>query len=342
MNSAVRILFRADGNTTIGLGHMVRSLALADMVRAVAPGLVLARTPPAVVRELVAQAGLPLLELPELAPAEEADYLLARVLRPTDVLVLDGYGFDSDYRRRVRASGCRLVCLDDLHAGFFPADLIINHSPGVTAADYQAEPTTRFCLGPAFSLLRPPFLRHAALPRPAGPVASVLVCFGGADPLQLTARMLAALLALGSLARIGLLLGGAAAAPTAIQALLAAHPQQQVTLYRSLLAEEMVPVLLGYDAVICPASTILIESLVLGRPVITGYYADNQRALAAYVHAHQQAHSVGDFAAYSDPPLAAALRAGLSRLATQPRQPYAQQLAPDELRARFRALLPGA
>lgn len=342
VNSAGRLLFRADGNATIGLGHVVRSLALANMVRAVEPALVLARPASAVVRQLVEQAGLPLHELPDLPPAQEADYLVEQVLHPADVLVLDGYGFDAEYRRRVRASGCRLVCIDDLHEGYFPADLIINHSPGVTAADYAAEPTTRFCLGPTFSLLRPPFRRHAAPPRPAALVASVLVCFGGADPLQLTARTLAALLALGGLARIGLLLGGAAAAPTAIQELVAAHPEQDVTLYRSLAAEELVPVLFEYDAVICPASTILIESLVLGRPVLTGYYADNQRALAASVHAHQQAYSIGDFAAHSDPALTAALRSGLAWLATHNRPPYAAGLATQELRARFRELLPRA
>ena len=335
-----RLVFRADGNATIGLGHLVRLLALADMLRGLAPGVFVVRDPTPAVAQLITEAGWALHPLPPGLPLPaEAAWLAGHFLQPTDVLLLDGYEFDPAYQQRLRQRSGGLVYIDDLRAWPVVADVLINHSPGVAPADYQAPPATQLLLGPAFSLLRAPFLAAAARPRAAGPVSSALVCFGGADPLGLTARTLAALLALPAVRRIGLLVGAAFGADEALRAAADAHPEREIRVHRNLGAAELVALLQAYDVAVVPASTVLIEALVLGRPAITGYYADNQRALANYVHAHQQAFSVGNFADLAPAALAEALRWGFNLLASQPRQPYAAQLRPDLLRAAVHRLL---
>jgi spore coat polysaccharide biosynthesis predicted glycosyltransferase SpsG len=290
--------------------------------------------------QLVAAEGWAVQPLPaEPSWLAEADWLTQQVLLPTDVLVLDGYHFDADYQQHLRTSGCGLVYIDDLRAWPVVADLLINHSPGVAVADYQAAPTTRFLLGPAFSLLRQPFLAAAALPqRPVAP-DSALVCFGGADPLRLTMRMLGALRALPHLRRLGVLLGSAFGDAAALEELAASAPQGTITIYRNVAAAPLADLLHSYAMAVVPASTVLIEALALGRPALTGYYADNQRALATYVHTRQQAFSIGNFADLSDADLRAALRAGVAWLATTPRQPYAEQLRPEALRTEIQHLL---
>jgi UDP-2,4-diacetamido-2,4,6-trideoxy-beta-L-altropyranose hydrolase len=328
-------VFRADGNAQIGLGHLVRLLALANQLRGLAPGTFLVREPTAAVQQLLAADGWAVQPLPAPQPADwlaEADWLARHVLQPSDVLVLDGYEFGADYQRRLRASGCGLVYIDDLRAWPVVADVLINHSPGVAATDYQAAATTRFLLGPAFSLLRQPFLAGATLPQPPAAIASALVCFGGADPLRLTLRTLEALRVVPGLRQLGVLLGSAYGEAAALEEL-AAAPGAPIVLYRNVAAGPLADLLRAYDVAVVPASTVLIEALVLGRPALTGYYADNQRELATYVHAHQQAFSVGNFADLRGADLLAALRGGLAWLAATPRQPYAGQLRPDLLRA---------
>jgi hypothetical protein len=56
-----RLVFRADGNATIGLGHLVRLLALADMLRGLAPGVFVVRDPTPAVGQLITEAGWALL-----------------------------------------------------------------------------------------------------------------------------------------------------------------------------------------------------------------------------------------------------------------------------------------
>lgn len=333
-----RLVFRADGNATIGLGHLVRLLALADMLRGLAPGIFVVREPTVAVAQLVAQAGWSIHALPAQPLSAEADELATSFLEASDVLVLDGYEFGLAYQQRVRRSGCGLVYIDDLRAWPVVADVLINHSPGVTPADYLAPATTRLLLGPAFSLLRRPFIEQASPPQACHNPTSALVCFGGADPLGLTARTLAALLTLPQVQRIGLLVGAAFAGTEALQATLHNDPTRTIILHRNLGATELVTLLQDHAVAVVPASTVLIEALVLGRPAITGYYADNQRTLADYVDGQQQAFSLGNFADLAPTQLAGALRQGLAWLATQPRQPYAAQLRPDLLRATIQHL----
>jgi spore coat polysaccharide biosynthesis predicted glycosyltransferase SpsG len=253
--------------------------------------------------------------------------------------LLDGYAFDSAYQQRLRQSGCGLVYIDDLRAWPVVADMLINHSPGVVPPDYEAPPGARLLLGPAFSLLRAPFLAAAGPPVAASPADSALVCFGGADPLGLTARTLVALLALPAVRRIGLLVGAAFGAEAALRAAAAVHPEQKIQVYRNLGAAELVALLQAYDVAVVPASTVLIEALALGRPALTGYYADNQRALAGYVHAREQAFSAGNFADLAGEQLTTALGQGIAWLASHPRQPYAPRLRPDVLRHEIKQLL---
>jgi UDP-2,4-diacetamido-2,4,6-trideoxy-beta-L-altropyranose hydrolase len=340
ISAAPRLLFRADGNATIGLGHLVRLLALADQLRGLALGIFLVREPTAAVTQLLEAEGWLVQSLPANQPwLAEADWLSQCFLKPTDVLVLDGYNFETDYQRRLRASGCGLVYVDDLRAWPVVADVLINHSPGVAVADYQGGVGTRFLLGPAFSLLRRPFLERAALPQAPTAITSALVCFGGADPLRLTVRTLAALLALPQLQRLGVLLGGAFSDTAALEQLVAHASEATISIYRNVAAGALVELLHEYDVAVVPASTVLIESLVLGRPALTGYYADNQRALATHVHAQKQAFSAGNFADLAEADLLAALSHGIQWLETSPRHPYTAQLQPAQLRVAVEHLL---
>ncbi|WP_400191289.1 UDP-2,4-diacetamido-2,4,6-trideoxy-beta-L-altropyranose hydrolase [Hymenobacter sp. B81] len=335
---AARLVLRADGNSRIGLGHVVRLLALADMVRgAFAETLFAAQQPPQIVRQLIAEAGLPMLELPEQPAAAEAQLLAAR-LSARDVLVLDGYDFQTTYQLAVRASGCRLAVVDDLRAWPTAADLLINHAPGIAPTDYEELASTRYCLGPEYSLLRRQFRQSLQLPAPVPHIESVLLCFGGADPERLTHRCLVALLGMSQVRQIGVVLGGAFAYEADLHELTRGQDTNRVRYHRSASAEQMLALYQTHDAVVCPASTVLLEALLLGRAAVTGYYVDNQRHLAEYVQAHRQAYSVGDFSRLSSGELARELGQGFRFHESQLRQPYVTALAPAQLRAEFARL----
>ncbi|MEQ2009883.1 MAG: hypothetical protein ABMA26_24115, partial [Limisphaerales bacterium] len=162
-----QLLLRADSGPQIGMGHVMRCLALAEpWLQAGSTVTLLTAAPSPAVRARAESLGVSLCELPAPpgSPADAAETIaLAQSLRAT-WLVLDGYHFDDAFQRAVKASGLRLLVFDDTaHAAHYSADFILNQNLGATAALYpHRDPTTRLLLGPRFVQLRGEFTRAAA------------------------------------------------------------------------------------------------------------------------------------------------------------------------------------
>jgi spore coat polysaccharide biosynthesis predicted glycosyltransferase SpsG/L-amino acid N-acyltransferase YncA len=206
MNTPVRrkVIFRADGSDRIGLGHLIRSQALAEMLAddfdcvfalAEAPAVIAedlasrfevywlppAALPPVAASQQQEEASTPLAAWqqqaektsPAAATQQQQAATLAALASPDDIIVLDGYPFDTAYQQVLRERGCKLVSIDDIHAYPFVVDAIINTAGGVRPAHYQALPGTRFCLGLRYALLRRPF-RLAQAAAAASPPSAAL------------------------------------------------------------------------------------------------------------------------------------------------------------------------
>ena len=282
----MRLLFRADGNARIGLGHVMRLLALAEMLRPDFPEQVfLIREPDTALTEQLTAAGLRVQVLPVRPLPEEAAHLAAHVLRPDDLLVLDGYDFRYDYQNTVRGAVHRLVYLDDLHAYPLAADLVLNPAGGLTVADYELrQPGARLLSGPAYAPLRsafresPPGEDAAADPDPF----SVFVCLGGADPTHQTRRVAAELLALPMVAQMHAVVGSAYQGWDALHAWAASQPR--LTLHRHLAAPELTALMRQCGAAVCSASTVSYEYCAAGGGLLLLLpTADNQYDLDHYL-----------------------------------------------------------
>ena len=181
-----KIYFRADASATIGYGHFIRTLALADMLKDDFDCTFFTCHPTSYqVSEM--EKVCPFIPLQE--ETHSADFLSH--LQGDEIVVLDNYFFTTDYQRAIKQKGCRLVCVDDMHDKHYVADVVINHSPGISEGDFSTAPYTRLCLGVSYALLRKPFLevagrryRHAVDYR----ALKVIVSFGGVDKYNLTRR----------------------------------------------------------------------------------------------------------------------------------------------------------
>ncbi|HEX6332837.1 MAG TPA: UDP-2,4-diacetamido-2,4,6-trideoxy-beta-L-altropyranose hydrolase, partial [Flavisolibacter sp.] len=182
------IIFRADGNSDIGLGHLVRSSALAAMLREQYACVLATRC--RMIDQLpdVRDSFTRIIELPEKSyEAEAAEF--HNITGPADLVVLDGYAFDGAYQHQLTRNGFDLFSIDDIHSFKFHSKVIINHAGGITPLDYAAWPFTQYFLGPHYSLLRGAFLRAAKDRRNAISDNNCIVCFGGADPVNRTMQV---------------------------------------------------------------------------------------------------------------------------------------------------------
>jgi spore coat polysaccharide biosynthesis predicted glycosyltransferase SpsG len=171
-STKVNVYFRADGNETIGLGHIVRCTALAEMIAPEFTAVFILRksTSPAI--RMISQAGFQYTLIEE----EESFFSL---LNSTNIAVTDGYEFDAVYFEKIIQTGARLVCIDDMVNTYYPAHLVINQNPAYTPQDYKAATYTQFAIGLDYALLRKPFRQAASLHKKAVKNGKYLIAMGG-------------------------------------------------------------------------------------------------------------------------------------------------------------------
>lgn len=215
----MRIVFRADASSTIGTGHVMRCLALAQGVRrAGGKAVFVCRELPGHFCDQIAVQGFEVLRLPP-DPAgatgdgpphaawlgtswqNDAAQTLATLddQEPADWLVVDHYALDARWESALRPAARQLMVIDDIFDRAHDAELLLNQNvlPGTTASYAGLVPATcRLLTGPRYALLNACYRElHNRIPPRRGRIKRVLVYFGGVDAANLTGRSLEALLA---------------------------------------------------------------------------------------------------------------------------------------------------
>ncbi len=262
------VFFRVDGGVKSGLGHLVRCLALAQIIEESFSIVFLCKEIPQNVKEEIAAKGYSLILL-------ENDEQLCDLLDPKSLIVLDGYHFDSAYQKSIKNHGHKLICIDDLYNQKFYADLIINHVPGVKKEDYDSEPYTKFALGLPYALLRKPFFQYTKDVAVATPIKSVFICFGGSDEHNLTLQILKDTLDYADFEKINIVTGGAYLNKIALEAY--CQNFANVSYHHAIDENQMAKLMYQSDLIIVPASGLLYEAVAIGCKIISGIIVENQK-----------------------------------------------------------------
>lgn len=276
-------MFRADGNPATGLGHVVRCQALAQALQPAFDCVFVLRDPAPALQQQLAAAGLAVCPVPLAVPPglAEAAWLGAQ-LRPTDILVLDGYHFSLDYQRAIAATGVALVCLDDLITPPNWASVVLNQAGGVGPAAYAQVPLARLCLGPAYALLRPPFWQKTAFDSAVTDPPRLFLNMGGADPTDQTARLLPQLRRQFPGYQLAVVTGAAYPHQAALE-VLARSLGPAVMLHHNLSASTLAALLRTCQVFVCPPSGVAYECCAAGGAVLLHQTADNQQAMFAFL-----------------------------------------------------------
>lgn len=257
-----KVYFRADAGQSIGYGHFIRSLALADMLKEDFDCTFFTQTPTEYQKK-EAEMVCPLVAL----PADNNRFeLFLKKLSGDEIVVLDNYFFSSEYQKEIKEKGCKLVCVDDVHDKHFFADVIINHCIN-SCIDYDAEEETKFFLGAKWALLRAPFLKKEESQKDSN---HWVITFGGSDSHNLTLRYVELLKLIQPEAQISIMVGD-----------VYSHLDELknfggVSVYNNLTAQQVADLFRNAENVICSASSVCYEALSCGCNVYAGYYVDNQ------------------------------------------------------------------
>ena len=260
------IAIRTDGDSTVGLGHVRRCLALAAELAPSSEVRFFLKGSEAVAA-LIRREGFQC----HVVPGDWEPTLAAAGVPGAKALVVDSYEVSAGQLEAVRRRDGFLVVLDDAGRYPLPADLVSNPAPGVSAP--VGGDGARYLLGPRFALLGREFV--GPVEREIGEsVRRLLLILGGATPAALMG-------ALAGVARqalpgtaIDLVVGPAGAGPSAVAAALSGL--DGVTLHPA--PESVRPLMLAADLAITGGGFTLFELAATGTPAVGVELAPNQRA----------------------------------------------------------------
>ena len=193
------LLVRVDSGIKLGSGHVMRCLALAQAWQdgggdAV---FVLATESPNAEARLTSE-GFEVVYINAKPGSAEDARLTTKLAHKFGAswVVVDGYHFDGDYQKIIKEAGLNLLFIDDYgHAGYYPADIVLNQNIHADEDLYRNRASyTKLLLGTRYVLLRREFLRWQGYRREIPEIArKMLVTMGGSDPQNVTLKVLQAL-----------------------------------------------------------------------------------------------------------------------------------------------------
>ena len=194
----MKLIIRVDAGTTIGTGHLMRCLALAEAWKkhgGQAVFITVCESDILLKRLRKEDFKVIRLEKPYPDPHDWKITSQELKLNPSAWIVLDGYHFDDSYQLRIKEMGHRLMVIDDMaHFEHYYADIILNQNINAEKLEYKCEPSTKLLLGTSHVLLRQEFWPWKDWQRQIPKVAkNILVTLGGSDPDNVTLKVIHAL-----------------------------------------------------------------------------------------------------------------------------------------------------
>ena len=283
---AMNFFFRADASASIGAGHVMRCIALAQALQDQGREITfVSRCDSDPLKQRMRDEGFSLIPVDRICPdpsdlKNTLSILKNHITDQKTWLVLDGYHFTPEYQKAIREEGFRLLVIDDMnHLPHYHANILLNQNIHARDLNYHCDEDTTLLLGTSYVLLRREFLKYRNFKRQIPDRAkNVLVTLGGSDPDNVTLNVIEALKLLKDLdISVRIIIGPA-------------NPRQEF-LHRSLdsvrfAAEVLVnpnnmPELMAWaDIAISAGGSTCWELAFMGVPIIALILTDNQKAVA--------------------------------------------------------------
>jgi UDP-2,4-diacetamido-2,4,6-trideoxy-beta-L-altropyranose hydrolase len=291
------IVFRTDASMSLGYGHVMRCLALADAFKRLGKEsiFIFSKNGDVLSKEVVNRGyeyrALTLSPVHSLGEIEQVDAnaTLSTLSTSTSLMVVDHYHLNIGWERIITDSGIPLLAIDDIfrsHCSQFLLDQNIIKSQNDYADNISKE--CIFFLGPRYALLSNSFqhLRHSVKIR--GKFEKVIIFFGGTDPDNETEKALLGVLAVNNNFKIDVVIGNNNPHRSRlIQLCCSTHSTLHIQ------TPHMARLMLNADLAIGSGGSASWERCCMGLPALISIQADNQIPIAAALHQSGAAINLG-------------------------------------------------
>jgi UDP-2,4-diacetamido-2,4,6-trideoxy-beta-L-altropyranose hydrolase len=298
----VKLFIRADANSQIGTGHIMRCISLAQAWQDQGGAVTfISHCESDALKDRIQGEGFRFIALAHASPDPYDLQFTLSTFKSESAnqkkwLVLDGYHFTPKYQKAIRDEGIHLLVIDDMnHLPYYHADILLNQNIHAPDLKYHCDKDTTLLMGTRYVLLRREFLKYRDFKRQIPDQAkNILVTLGGGDPDNVTLKVIEALKLLNKpniMAKI--IIGpanphqetiGKAIASARFEAELLTNPPNM-------------PELMAWaDLAVSASGSTCWELAFMGVPSIVLILAENQAAVAEYLMNKKAVLNLGIFA----------------------------------------------
>ncbi len=270
--SRPKIIIRADGNAQMGMGHIHRTLALADYLSEVFEIEFCLLNADDLCSVLIQNKNYKIINLKD--PDYSNPKIFLKEIDTSSIVVIDGYNFRTEYQKAIMENGNKVVAIDDLNEWEQVADVVINHGYSAPKNDYLVSKRTKLYTGLDYVLLKKEFI-EATFTGKRNLKKNILVCIGGTDPKNYSKKILEELLSKTD-KQIHLITYSNNAHFDELKSI-AEKNWGRVKLHESVSTIEMVNLILENDLAILQPSNIALEAASLGIYIGLIKTAENQK-----------------------------------------------------------------
>ena len=285
-----KIAFRVDGGPDIGMGHIMRCLALAQGFPDNIDIIFIIKESKSV-KKIINNYSFRTISIDKDMEYDKKEInLLKRVIRDNniDILISDSYKIDKNYLDQLKGEVEKLVSIHDFVPFDFPSDIVINGNIYAPDLNYNStDGDTMFLLGTDYTLLRKEFwnLPNRNVKKE---VENILITVGGGDLLNLTPKIVKALhllekdinevdnININKLA-VNIIIGSSF---NNIEEIIKEVEKSTIEIKLNFNIKRMSQIMINSDLAISAGGSTLYELAMTGTPTIALLQADNQKLVA--------------------------------------------------------------
>ena len=288
----INIIFKVEGGTSIGLGHIVRCCSLARKFRSIGCKVFFLSKFIESVDWLKGEEFEVIVLDDRLLFVEEIEKI-SKVVQEykCELLIIDSYEVTNEYLEKIRRVTKKLAYIDDLNNMVYSVDILINGNINAQNLKYKKNSTDELMLlGPKFNLIREEF-REVPERGIRREVEAIMITTGGTDPYDINGKIVNIISKSKELSKvkINIIVGKAFYNISSLRGL--AKTNKNIILHENV--EQMSEIMLTSDIAISSGGSTLYELCACGTPTLSFIMAENQISIVEMMDKSGYVESLG-------------------------------------------------
>lgn len=272
-----KVKLRADEDSQIGSGHVMRCYALACKFRDAGWDITFySKNIGAKTSERLKNRGLRLVII-----SLEAEFLNS--IERSSIVVIDSYAYgDKEWSDLKNCNPKVTICIDDVRDVKYWADIIICPNEGIEYSRIQKRVNSSLFLGAKYSLIRPEIYEAKRKNVLDDERKGIVIANGGCKNIEWIRNTIGAIKDIGWKNSYITVISGHVKAATQLTVPNSCQTTERIRVEIGLSESAMSSIYSRSEVVIVPCSTMMLEAFILGCPVITGWVFENHRISLNY------------------------------------------------------------